>query len=288
MEFNRDMIPKIMLTYEKDSKYKFLSSREKIYRFKNTLINGKIVILPEYINKNINNSSIVNTHNTLFNEEIFNKIQYLKDNEVINNYNSGETKESIKKKCQLYQIFSGKSKSYWEKKTKNVLMDIYNKECVELKLEPEIFYTKKDLLNYCFTNPFTDHFYSHNNKYFISNSPNSNMEEAFRLSPSKDISTYECLFNMFSISIQNEYYEETPYYFKKFRNDNLVFVINYINILSEPLNKSNLYRLFMFMIKDGLEEIFGNHKENSAKIIQKNWNIYKNSNLNVLKKNIME
>ena len=154
-------------------------------------------------------------------------------------------------------------------------MELYKTECNKLDLEKKQFYTKKKMLEYCLTNPLIDYFYSDNNKYFISNSSESNMEEVFRLSPSKDFSTYEHIFDMFSVSNQDEYYEEIPYYFKKFRNDNIAFVIKNILVLSEPFSRASLYRLVHFMLKDGLEEIFGDQEENAAKIIQKNWTIWK-------------
>jgi hypothetical protein len=280
MSFNSDFlinIPKIILTSKKDNKYKFLSSRQKIYRIKNIIIIGKIVIIPEYINKNINkNSYIENTNNIIFNEEKFNIIKYLIENKVINNYYLNETIESMKNKFKLYKFFSKNNKSYWKNKTKNILMDIYKTESIKLGLEPKIFFTKKELLEYCFTNPLIDHFYTHNNKYFISNSSKSNMEEGLSLSPTNNISLYECIFNMFSVPIQDESYDEISYYFKKFRNDNIIFIINEINVLTKPFNKYNLYRLIIFMLEDGLEEIFGSNKENAAKIIQKNWRNWKN------------
>ena len=69
MSFNTD-VPKITLIYKKNSNYKFLSSQVKIYRLKHILIIGKIVILPESINKIINNNSIIkNTNDTSFNED---------------------------------------------------------------------------------------------------------------------------------------------------------------------------------------------------------------------------
>jgi hypothetical protein len=263
--------PKVILTSKKDENYNFLSSRKKTYRFKDIIIIGKIVILPEYIQQNIcNNTNQINMNENIFNENTSKKIKYLKENKVINNYNSDETIEIMEKNYQLYQFFVKKNKSYWNQKTKNVLMEQYKTKCNELGLKEKYFFTKKDLLNYCLTNPAVDHLYSYNNKYVISNTSQSNMEEGFKLSPSKDFSVYECIFRMFSMSA-----DDRPYYFKKYKNDNIAFIINNIHVLIKPLNNSYLYRLLIFMLEDGLEEIFGNQMENSAKIIQKNWRNFK-------------
>ena len=80
------------------------------------------------------------------------------------------------------------------------------------------------------------------------------MSEGFRLSPIKDISIYEYILKMFSVD--DKYFDELPDFFKKFKNENIVISINYINILKESQNKIIFYRLFIYIIKDALKEIF--------------------------------
>ena len=44
-------------------------------------------------------------------------------------------------------MFSTNTKSYWERKTKNILIEIYKTECNKLDLEQKEFYTKKKCWN---------------------------------------------------------------------------------------------------------------------------------------------
>ena len=95
------------------------------------------------------------------------------------------------------------------------------------------------------------------------------MEEGFRLSTFKDFSTYEHIFDMFSVSNQYEYYEEIPYYFKKFRNDNIAFVIMNILVLSEPFSRASLYRLIHFMLKMVWKKFLEIKKKTQLKLSKK-------------------
>ena len=70
-----------------------------------------------------------------------------------------------------YTKYYLKNNRFKLEKSKNYLINIYKKECIQLNLNLESidFLTKKEIVDLFFTNPINYHFYSYNNKYFISN-----------------------------------------------------------------------------------------------------------------------
>ena len=225
------MQPKVILE-KKKGVYPFTSSTVKIYRIGDILVEGKIVLMPDSVNKFLSKEK---------DKDKFVAIKYLQNIDFLNipNFDKTETTENHKKKCLLFEYFNSKSRYYWNKKTKEELLNIYISKCKELDLQMletidfKYITKKKDLLELFLKNPYVYHIFGKQSTYFISNSLESNMEEGV------NFSTYECVFN----SIEEN------------KEKNIAFVINYIKILKTQMQKNNLYRLMMFILQDGLDEI---------------------------------
>lgn len=246
---SNDNKPKIILVNENNNNI-FLHSRLKTYRLKDLIIIAKIAIIPENINLKIK----CDKYDEVFNQNKFNKMKYLKEIKLIENYNSDESFEFINKKKNLYDFFIQQGRKYWSKQTKTNIEKYYKKECFNLGLNCQDFLNKNHLLDYLFKNPINDYLYGENNLYFISNKSNSNMENGLKISPIKNMSTYEYFIKMLNSSYKEDILGELVSYMK----NNVAIVIDNINILKETNDKLIIYKLLIFILKDGLNEIYNN------------------------------
>ena len=221
---SNDNTPKIILSSPKENNYNFLSSKLKTYRLRDTIIIGKIVIIPQNVHLKITN----NKYDEVFNENKFNTMKYLKEVKLIENNNSNQSFELINKKKNLYDFFIKKGKKYWCKQTKTNIDKIYKKECLNLGLEINNFINKNYLLEYIFENPVNDYFLGENNIYFISNKSNSNMSEGLSIKPIEGISTYEYFIKILNSSYVENILDDLLLHFQ---NNNIAFVIDNISVV---------------------------------------------------------